>query len=87
LITNDSGPMHMAAAVGTPTVSIFTCTSPERAAPVGPSHRVVQTNVECRASYLKTCRSMCCHSELTSARVIPAVHAALVEIERNPKVA
>lgn len=42
LVTVDSGPMHMAAAVGTPTVAIFGPTNPIRTGPYGTGHRVVQ---------------------------------------------
>lgn len=42
LITVDSGPMHMAAAVGTPTVAIFGPTDPVRTGPYGSAHRVVR---------------------------------------------
>jgi ADP-heptose:LPS heptosyltransferase len=79
LLTNDSGPMHLAAAVGTPTVSIFTCTSPQRAAPYGRGHRHVQTNVPCRASYLKECPSMVCMADLTTDRVVPVVCQSLAD--------
>ncbi|QDU61805.1 ADP-heptose--LPS heptosyltransferase 2 [Planctomycetes bacterium Pan216] len=71
MLTNDSGPMHVAAAVGTPTVSVFTCTSPERAAPFGGGHRVVQTSVDCRASYLRQCDRLDCMKDLTTDRVLP----------------
>lgn len=77
LLTNDTGPLHLAAAVDCPTVSIFTCTSPERAAPVGPTHRVVQTRVSCRSSYLKECSHLSCLADVTVADVAPAVRTAL----------
>jgi len=41
LICNDTGPLHVAAAVGVPTVSIFLSTSPLRLAPQGPQHKVL----------------------------------------------
>lgn len=77
LVSGDSGPMHLAAAVGTPVVALFTCTSPVRAAPYGEGHRVVATRVHCAASYLKRCGSLACMSELSVARVWPALSAAL----------
>lgn len=42
LITVDSGPMHVAAAVGTPTVAVFGPTDPVKTGPYGPLHRVVK---------------------------------------------
>ncbi len=47
VICNDSGPMHIAAAVGTPTVSIFGATDPRRKAPRGPKHLWVWNPVDC----------------------------------------
>lgn len=51
----DSGPGHLAAAVGTPYVSIFGPTSPRRAAPYGSEHLVVQSRVACAPCYKKRC--------------------------------
>lgn len=42
LVTVDSGPMHIAAAVGTPTVAVFGPTDPIRTGPFGARHRVVR---------------------------------------------
>jgi heptosyltransferase I len=42
VVTGDSGPMHMAAALATPVVALFGPTWPERAGPWGEGHRVVQ---------------------------------------------
>jgi heptosyltransferase-3 len=42
LVTNDSGPMHIAAAVGTPVVAIFGPTNPDLQGPVGVPHEVIQ---------------------------------------------
>jgi len=42
VITVDSGPMHMAAAAGTPTLAIFGPTDPLRVGPYGPQHRILR---------------------------------------------
>jgi len=55
VITNDSGPMHLAAGLGTPVVGVFTCTSAVRSGPPGKQHELVSTQVHCRASYRKRC--------------------------------
>ena len=49
-VGNDSGPMHLAAALGTPVTAVFTCTSPLRAGPHGAGHRVVHSGLWCAAA-------------------------------------
>jgi len=49
MITNDSGPMHLASAVDTPVVAVFGPTDPERNPPmkIGAVHRIVRTELPC----------------------------------------
>ena len=51
----DSGPGHLAAAMGTPYISLFGPTSPVRTAPYGFEHLVVQTQLDCIPCYQKQC--------------------------------
>ena len=44
-IGNDTGPMHIAAAVGTPVVALFGSTNPIRSGPYGDTHTVVQSGI------------------------------------------
>ena len=46
-ITPDTGPMHLAAAVGTPLVALFGPTSPERWGPLSLQARVVRVDLSC----------------------------------------
>ena len=46
-ITGDTGPMHLAAAVGTPTVAVFGPSDPARYAPISTRHRVVRIDLPC----------------------------------------
>lgn len=55
LVTNDTGPMHVAAAVGTPTVALFGSTSPAWTRPFGTGHEVIYKNEECSPCFQKTC--------------------------------
>ena len=47
VITNDSGPMHIAAAVGTPVVAIFGPTDPALTGPYGKQHVVLRAGIPC----------------------------------------
>ncbi len=80
-VSGDSGPMHLAAALNTPTLGIFTCTDPVRSGPrrdlPNQPHRCVATNVECAASYITRCRKMVCMGELSPGRVWPELRQML----------
>ncbi len=52
---NDSGAMHVAAAVGLPTVAVFGPTDPEGTAPVTPRRSIVQQKPYCSPCFLKRC--------------------------------
>ncbi len=51
----DSGPGHLAAAVGTPYVSLFGPTSARRTAPYGNEHLVVEAGTACSPCYKRVC--------------------------------
>ncbi len=54
-LTNDSGAMHIASALGVPTVAVFGATDPEATGPAGPLARVVREPVECSPCLLREC--------------------------------
>ncbi|MCK4846179.1 MAG: lipopolysaccharide heptosyltransferase II [Deltaproteobacteria bacterium] len=54
-ITNDSGPMHVAAALGVATVAIFGSTDTVVTAPVGNSVKVVSLNMDCSPCFKREC--------------------------------
>lgn len=53
---NDSGAMHLAAALGIPTVGIFGSTNPERTGPRGAKIAVIYHRIECSPCLARTCR-------------------------------
>ena len=58
LLTNDTGPMHVAAAVGTPVVAIFGSTSPELTGPGlpgDPPHQLLKSNAPCSPCFRRVC--------------------------------
>ena len=54
-LTNDSGPMHIASALGVPTVAIFGATDEHATGPTGEQSRVVREPVECSPCLLREC--------------------------------
>jgi heptosyltransferase-2 len=54
-LTNDSGPMHIASALGLPTVAIFGATDHVTTGPTGPLAKVVRENVECSPCLRREC--------------------------------
>ena len=56
VITNDSGPMHIAAAVGTPVVALFGPTSATRTGPYGAGHRPLAHQIPCSPCFSRVCR-------------------------------
>jgi heptosyltransferase-2 len=55
LLTNDSGPMHLAAALGVPLVAVFGSTNWRETAPVSPFARVVREDTSCAPCLLREC--------------------------------
>ena len=76
-LTCDSGPMHIAAAVGTPTVALFGPTSPTRHGPYGENHEVIEKPVECRPCYKRKCmrkdQPHLCMTEIGPSEVVSQI--------------
>jgi ADP-heptose:LPS heptosyltransferase len=80
LLTNDSGPMHIAAAVGTPVVALFGPTSGTRTGPYGEGHAVLTHEVPCRPCFSRVCRHtepLACLTHINPERVVDRVKALL----------
>jgi heptosyltransferase II len=54
-LTNDSGPMHIASALGVPTVAVFGATDHVATGPTGASSRIVREPVDCSPCMLREC--------------------------------
>jgi len=78
LITNDTGPMHAAAAAGTPTVALFGSTSPLWTRPFGQGHEVLYKGLDCSPCFQRTCPIgyKCLHA-ITVQEVLGAVRRTL----------
>lgn len=77
MITTDSGPMHVAAAMETPVVALFGPTDPERTGPYGRSHTVIRSALECSPCFLKSCDSRQCMHNITVDQVFQSVKEKL----------
>lgn len=56
MVTNDTGPMHVAAALGTPVVGLFGPTEPQRTGPYGQLQHVLQLELPCSPCLKSRCR-------------------------------
>ena len=84
LIANDTGPLHLAAAVRAQVVGIFTCSDPRLTGPYGPRAVTVQTRVKCAGSRRRRCDRVDCFIELTPARVWAVISQQLRASARHP---
>jgi len=73
LVSTDTGPMHIAAAVGTPVVALFGPTAPWRTGPFGPDHQVIRVDMECSPCFKRQCSAIRCMEEISVEQVLDGV--------------
>jgi heptosyltransferase-2 len=78
-VGNDSGAMHVAAAVGLPVIGVFGPTHPEATAPLSDRMTVVREPVECSPCFLRACPvDHRCMMRIEVERVFDALRASLL---------
>lgn len=78
VLANDTGPLHLAAALGRPCVAPYTCTKAAKHGPFGFPTGAVETAVGCGGSYLRDCpHGLRCFAELTPDRLWPPLAEVL----------
>ncbi|MFA7383642.1 MAG: lipopolysaccharide heptosyltransferase I [Desulfurivibrionaceae bacterium] len=78
LITTDTGPMHLAAAAGTPVVALFGPTAPWRTGPFGEGHKILRAEIPCSPCLKRQCpQKHECMEQITVAQVVQAAQALL----------
>ncbi|MBN2704870.1 MAG: glycosyltransferase family 9 protein [Deltaproteobacteria bacterium] len=82
-VGGDTGPMHLAAAVGTPVVAIFGPTHPQVNAPCGVPWRLVRYPLFCSPCRKRSCKSRLCLEAVGWRRVLVEVEGLLHEIKKQ----
>jgi lipopolysaccharide heptosyltransferase II len=91
MVSNDTGPLHLASAVGTPTVAIFGPETPSLFGPRGPQHRILYKNLACSPCLniyngrSVNCRFTTTHcvADITVIEVLAAARAQLASHKRT----
>ena len=83
-VTNDSGPMHLAAALGRPLVATFGPTSTDRTGPFGRGGSVVRLDLICSPCFRRNCAHQTC---LASLSVDSVIRRCAAELARTPEMA
>ena len=73
LVSTDTGPMHIAAAMGTPVIALFGPTAPWRTGPFGPDHQVIRVGKECSPCFRRQCSTIRCMEEISVEQVLDGV--------------
>ncbi len=75
ILTNDSGPMHVAYAVGTPLVALFGSTDPALTGPLGECDEVIKPSLPCSPCFERNCpeQTLRCMRDISAEEVCAAV--------------
>lgn len=89
VLTTDTGPMHLAAAVKAPLIALFGPTAPWRTGPYGNGHVVLRKSLTCSPCFKKKCATNECMNSLSVEEVLEAVEKKLWNADcrmRNKKI-
>lgn len=86
LLAPDTGPLHVGAAAGAKTVSVFRATDGNRNAPRGPGHRFIQAPLPCTACLRKRCaRDAECRRSIAPEPAAEALAALMADAPRHSR--
>ena len=84
-VSNDTGPMHVAAASGTRVIALFGPANPERSHPWGGDHIVIKKDLPCSPCSRIVCKELNCMKAITVEEVFQAVRVQLERIEESKR--
>jgi lipopolysaccharide heptosyltransferase I len=73
IVSTDTGPMHIAAALGKPVVGLFGPTAPWRTGPFGSVHQVIRAELECNPCFRRKCDTVDCMAQIRVEQVLAGV--------------
>jgi lipopolysaccharide heptosyltransferase I len=82
-VSNDSGPMHIAAALGIPVFALFGPTDPLRTGPYGKGHTIIREDISCSPCFKRTCDDMKCMKGLSVEKVYEIIKGKSQDILSN----
>jgi heptosyltransferase-2 len=84
LVSNDSGPMHMAAAVGTPLIALFGSTEPLATGPYGVPESIIHKRPPCSPCFKRVCplEDFPCMQEISVEEVAAKARVQLRKVSR-----
>jgi heptosyltransferase I len=79
ILTNDSGPMHIAAALGTVVVALFGPTDPDLTGPYWPNSKVFQNSTGCIKCFKRECikDKQECQQNITPLQIVKEIHSLI----------
>jgi 3-deoxy-D-manno-octulosonic-acid transferase/heptosyltransferase-1 len=83
VVSTDTGPMHIAAAMGTPVIALFGPTAEWRTGPYGAIHQVVSAQLDCRPCFRRHCDHCTCMRSISVDHVMEKVPSALAAKTRK----
>jgi len=81
IVTTDTGPMHIAAAINQPVVAIFGPTAPWRTGPYTKKARVIRANLDCMPCFKRNCKTHACMESIHVDDVLMGINALWNETE------
>ncbi len=85
VVSTDTGPMHLAAAMGTPVAALFGPTAPWRTGPFGNDHQVIRIGLECSPCFKRQCNTTDCMEQIRVQDVLKGVEKIMQNLASGLK--